>query len=278
MSPGEAFLASGRCAFQVPALQDYLENICRPAIGRFSVLRDARSVYAERDERGPWRIWRFREPGRSYVITGDPCGGGGGKDYAAMAVYDRDSWEQVAAYHGRPEPDEFARDMIRAGWLYKDQEGRPALLVPEANNHGAAVIAIMRERHYPHLWTFRSLSQRRDIRQVEFGWTTTTKSRKLALAALKEGVRERSLIIRDSAAIGEMLRFVVKVTANGTEREEADDGSNDDRVMAHAIAAVVLQRKVAGVFRPERFLSDPVIDEAPLDETYEPRVSAVTGY
>lgn len=281
MSAEEAFLATGRCAFRVDALQDYLEHWCSPGLGTFRLIRDATGVHADEDARGEWRVWRFREPGRRYVITGDPCGGVGGADSAAMCVYDLESWDQVAAYHGRPEPDEFERQMVRAGWLWKSTAGRPALLVPESNNHGAAVVTLLREHRYPNLWAYQRLDQRRDVRQTEYGWATTTSTRRLALAALKEGVTNRQLGIRDAAAIGEMLRFVVKITANGTEREEADAGAHDDRVIAHAIAAVVLQRPAAGVFNPAN--PDHTMDDDPYPgddkaDAYRPRVSTVTGY
>lgn len=279
MSAAEAFLATGRCAFHVPSLQEYLEHRCTPGLGLFTVERDSGGVYADADAKGRWRVWRFRQPGRHYIITADPCGGGGGEDSAAMCVYDRLSWDQVASYHGRPEPDELARDMIRAGWLWTSPGGKPALLVPEINGHGAGVMAILRERRYRNIWSHTRIDQRRDERQIEYGWNTTTQTRRIALASLKEGIRKGQLGIRDAAAIGEMLRFIVKVTGHGTEREEAGPGAHDDRVMAHAIAAVILQRPAAGAVNLDQAAEedfDPW-DDAPVDG-YTPRVSAITGY
>lgn len=274
-TPTEAFLASGRCAFHVPSLQVYLENRCTDGQGVFHIKRDASGVYAEDDPKeGMWRVWRFREPGRDYVITGDPCGGRGGEDFAAMAVYDRVSSDQVAAFHGKVEPDEFAKIMVRAGWLWSGHTGRPALLVPESNNHGHAVIALLREWRYPALWTYERIDQRRDAKTVEYGWPTTSSTRHIMLASLKEAIREGTMGIRDRAAIGEMMTFVVKVTGAGNEREEAETGMHDDRVIAHAIASVILQRPAAGVFDVERYRDDE-LDPSPA---YRPRTSSLTGY
>lgn len=282
MTPGEAFLATGRCAFNVEALAEYLEHRCTEGLGTFRIERDATGVYAEEDAKGPWRVWEFRKPGRLYCITGDPCGGVGGEDGAAMAVYDVESWDQVAAYHTRVEPAEFARDMVRAGWLWAGRDGRPALLIPEANNHGAGVITLLREWHYPRIWTYKRLDQRRAQQQVEYGWRTTSSTRPQMFSALKEGISSGSLGIRDPEAIGEMFRFVVKVNASGTEREEADAGAHDDRVVTHAIAAICLQRPSAGVYRPgiDRLVDDdPYPGEDPREpDGHRPRISAVTGY
>lgn len=242
MTAEEAFLSSGRCAFNTRALQDYLSLRVRPPalVGNLE-LEDQRIVWRPDDQNGQWEVWRWAEPGRSYLIAADVCGGGGGKDFSTAGVFDIESWDQVAAFHGRPEPSTFATFLIRAGWMWRSKNA-PALLAPEANDHGRAVLAILRERGYRNLWQMARFDQRRNTEVAQFGWLTTSASRPIMLAALKEAVRDGSLGIADAEAIDEMLTF--EVNKNG--REEAREGHFDDRVMMLAIAAAVLIRQASG--------------------------------
>ncbi len=270
LSPEEAFVASGRCAFDAQSLQWLLEHSCEPPAwrGRLAVthMDEGRDVVlCEAAERGAWRVWDWPRAGRSYLIAADACGGQGA-DYAAAAVYDTASWDQAAAFHGRVDPAELADELTKAGWLYQDA-GRPALLVPEANNHGQAVVALLAARGYPNLYEREAEPERRrrtlTASAARLGFETTAKTRPAALATLKACVRDGSLGIRDADAVLEMRRFVVTETG----REEADEGANDDRVLTHAIAAHVLARS------PQ---SKPL--PAVRAEPYVPQVSEVTAY
>ena len=93
----EAFISSGRCAFKTDRLKDYLRDYCRPHKRRGFIERPPQGVTFVEDERkGNWRVWKWRERGRRYLITGDPVGSGSGIDWASMGVYDIDAMEQVA--------------------------------------------------------------------------------------------------------------------------------------------------------------------------------------
>lgn len=240
MTPSEAFLSTGKCAFYTRALQDYLDNRCRPANkrGRLAVVNN-RVIWEDDPVNGLWRVWRWREEGRRYLITGDPCGGSGGTDYSSMGVWDMDSWDQVAAYHGRPEPIDFGIEMMVAGWRWRTGDGDPALLAPESNLDGRAVITVLREREYPNIFVMPTYDQNRDERTMQLGWATTTRTRPIMLATAKQMVREGTIGVRDNLTIGEMLTFEVHPK---TGKEQAREGKNDDRVMQTAIACVVLGR------------------------------------
>ncbi len=262
LTPAEAFLASGRCVFDVVALGELVEHSCRPAAwqGRLGVVDG--SIAPEADERGPWQVWQWPQEGRRYLVGADVCGGGGGSDFSAAVVLDAESGDQVAAYHGRPEPHVFARELVRAGWLWRTGE-RPALLVPESNNHGAAVVALLAEWGFPHVYNQDRFDQRTGKTATSLGWLTTTSTRPVAIAALQAGIREGWLGIRDKQAIAEMFRFV----ETDTGRFEASAGAHDDRVLAFGITAAVVQHSRQA--RPA-----PSVPSAP----YVPRVSKVTGY
>lgn len=243
LTPAEAFLATSGCDFDTDALQLLLDDSCRPAPWRGDLVEVAGKPRAVRRDGGPWQVWEAPQAGRTYVLAGDFSGGGSSSDATSITVVDAGSWEQVAVYWGRPNPDQAAAQMMLAGHLWRSPDG-PSLLAPEANNHGQAVVAHLVEAGYPRIYE----PERFDVARggtragTSRGWLMNGRSKPVAIAALQAGVRDGTLGIRDSAAIGEMLRF-----SGG----EASVG-HDDRVLAWAIAAAVLELSFAGLPRTER--------------------------
>lgn len=240
LSPAEAFLATSGCDFDTDALQLLLDESCRPAPWRGDLVERGGKPKAVRRDGGAWQVWEAPQPGRTYVLAGDFSGGGSSADATSIVVYDAASWEQTAAFWGRPNPDQAAKQMMLAGELWASPTG-PSLLVPEANNHGQSVTAHLAEQGYPRVYE----AERYDLQAggtragTQRGWLMNGKSKPVAISALQAGVREGTLGIRDSAAIGEMLRF-----SGG----EASVG-HDDRVISHALAAAVLAMSYSG--RPQ---------------------------
>lgn len=264
LTASEAFLASGNCVFEEDSLHQLLEGHCTPPVERVD-LRVPDPMGALRGQEivarpnGNWEVWSRPREGRRYVVAADPCGGGAGRDFAYAFVADADSWDQVAAFHGRPEPVEFARQLFMASVWYND-----ALLAPEVNNHGQAVVAALNEWRYPNLYRRRRTDQRVAAMTEMYGWETTVKSRAAMLGDLKDAIRHLDLGIRDAKVIGECLTFV----EDGRGREEAEEGNHDDRVLATAIATHVLAHAPDLKAKPET---------RPRQE-YIPRVSSKTGY
>lgn len=245
MSLNEAFLASGSGAFDASDLDWMRSHSARPAPWRGELDSVNGSIRPTMAGEGRWKVWQPPVPGRSYLISADSCGGTASGDFAAAAVYDTQSWDQVGAYHHRTPPRDFARQIARAGWLWNR-----ALLVPESNNHGHAVLALLSEWRYPNVYREESWATVRPVPGLNYGWTTTLKSRSHAIAILQAGVADGSLGIRDLEALGEMEQFVE--TESG--RYEAGPGAHDDRVMTHGIAAAVLEHsnRVRGVVETDR--------------------------
>jgi len=130
------------------------------------------------------------------------------------------------------------------------------------------VVALLREWAYPNIYGVETFDHRSQEERTTLGWVTDAKSRPLALSSLKDAISRGTLGIRDKLALTECLSFVVKETVNGTEREEADEGCHDDRVLAHAIAAAVLAHTRVG---------RPATPRAPRGP-YRYKVSSRTGY
>ncbi len=273
LTPEEAWISSGGCVFDGDALTDLETHSCRPPQKRLMVVHRLSwppdfthprppAPAAIPDSSGHWRVWADPDPSRRYLISADPCGGGGGQDYAAAVVLDADSYDEVASLHARLEPEQLARELVVAGMHYRGRDG-VALLVPEANNTGAAVIALLIEWRYPRIYQTEHFNQRTQQRTTQVGWLTTAKTRPVAIAALQTAVRTGEAGVRNQSAVAEMRRF----EDPGNGRPEAADGAHDDQVLAWAIGMAVLERTNAA--KPAaRTPQDP----------YVPRVSARTGY
>lgn len=249
MTDLEAFVASGSCDFDTASLQWYLDGYCSPPPWRGDLHEDGAGVRAVRAEAGRWLVWEEPRPGRTYIVTGDYSGGGASSDATALAVYDAGSWDQVAAYHGRPNPDQAARETQKAGRLWSSPTG-PSLLVPEANNHGQAVVAHLVDAGYPNIYEPEKFDIERGGTHAgrSHGWLMNGRSKHTAVSALQEGVRDRLMGIKDAQAVGEMLTFYGM---------EALEGKHDDRVIAHAIAAAVLRFSHRGRARPPLAPAEP---------------------
>lgn len=262
-TPAEAFRASGLCVFAKDALDDLAEHSIRPPLSRVDLRASKAGIVAEPHVTGAWEVWQWPVAGRSYLVAADCSGGGASSDFSSAGVYDVESWDQVAAFHGRPEPIPFAEQLILAGYLYRSADA-PALLCPEKNNHGEGVIATLIARKYPRIYEQERFDQRSGTKVTSPGWTQTQHTRRVAIAALQAGVSDGSIGIRDAGTLTEMSRFIDP----GDGKPRAEDGEHDDRVMQTAIAAAVLsfsRRPTAPAPRRPR-------------KAYTPRVSAKSGY
>lgn len=232
----ESFRASGSGAFDVDSLDLYRENSCELPERVGQIVQDAANIYFE-DGPGWWKIWEAPRPGHSYMISADSSGGHGA-DYSAAKLIDLVSLDQVGSFHAKVEPAVLARELWKAGYLYAGPTA-PALLVPESNNHGQAVVALLAEWGYENLFEQEVYDKRTRETTRRLGYATTPTSRPFLISSLQSVIREGTVGIRDVDDITEMEGFVWVDTPTGG-RYEAGDGGNDDRVMAWAIAAAVL--------------------------------------
>ena len=225
LTPEEAFVSTGHGVFDPEHLSWQIEHVVRSGTNY-----DFQEQQAAQRQNGHWTVWEEPKPNRRYIVTADPAGGGPHSDPSAASVYDVDAGIQVAAYNARPLPHQFARQLVYAGRIYAN-----AMLVPESNNTGNAVIAHLQNWGYGNIYMEERFSLPGQPTRKAYGWNTTQKSKQLAIDALRTQLRERTIGIRDAQAIEEMMRF----TEHAPGRYAAKSG-HDDRVVANAIAAAVL--------------------------------------
>lgn len=208
------FQASGDTFLQVDDIE-YIRNWIRNPIEKWG------------PDMGVW-VWDYPIKGKKYIISAD-VSRGDANDYSAFHVIDTEASSVVAEYRGKLPPDRFAQILAEAGRRYND-----ALLCPENNSYGYALIMKLVEMNYPNMY-FQNERDRysfmygsKDIGKI--GFQTNAKTRNQILTKLEEVLRTKQVLVKSSRLYEEIKTFVWK---NG--KAQAQRGQNDDLIISLAI-------------------------------------------
>lgn len=240
-TPDEAFIASGRNFFLVPALEK-LERSARgvrepltrgafhpPAVDLRKRAPSDRSpiVPAVNTARwGPLSIWEMPIAGEDYVIGADVSEGLMHRDESVAWVFRRSTCAFVARYATASlDPDLFGEQCALLGWFYGS-----ALLGIERNGPGISANLAARRIHYPRIWYDRAVDQLNEPERYRYGWNTSVATRLMMLNELEAEIREGLITMPSKEFFEQARRFV-----NNEGRPEAEVGEHDDEIMAAAI-------------------------------------------
>ena len=173
-------------------------------------------------------LWKYPLSEHKYIISAD-VSRGDANDYSTFCVIDTNVSEVVAEYRGKLPPDKFAEVLAEAGRRYND-----ALICPENNTYGYAVIMKLREIDYRNLYFLsekdRYAAMYGEVDLSKIGFTTSGKSRNQILTKLEEVLRKKQIRVYSTRFYEELKTFVWK-----NNKAQARRGANDDLVMALAI-------------------------------------------
>lgn len=225
----EAFLASGRPRFDIPALIVYEDLAEKTSVKTYTITdKPDRTVLASEDVGAPLKIWKMPQIGHDYVIGADTAEGLKDGDYSVADVIDTATLETVAKWRGHCDPDQFGFILDRLGRFYNY-----SLMGVEINNHGLAVVQRLRDLFYTNLYRReKGIDERFEEATSKLGWKTDMRTKPLMIDHLAEAIRERLIIDYDIVFADEAQSYVLD--DNG--RTNAEEGSFDDTVMAKAIA------------------------------------------
>lgn len=247
-SPVEAFVTSGRPVFRPEAIH---EAINKASSNKGIKCRFDGVTFIE-DSKGSFTLFKKPVSGQAYAIGADVAEGLEVGDFSTASVLDK-NFEQVAVYCGHIEPDRFGSVLVSLAKYYNN-----AVLAPENNNHGHAVLASIKSLGYFKL--FKREVQEELGREVldKVGWLTTAKSKMLMVDELVGAFRDGSIKINCINTLKEMMMLVIE-----------DDGNiilnSRDRVVALAISIqAIKQAALDSEFKASSPTQQRVIDPTRL--------------
>ena len=183
-----------------------------------------------------------KNPGAFVFTVGVDPAEGVGQDYSAGVVLMTDNRTGQArvlmTMHGFEDPTTFSFTLHRYILKYFKYGDYLPRVVVEANNHGGIILnnfRVNKDCLYPSNRLYYDIDKVGLPRRA--GFLTTSISRKRILNNLANSIRLGNIDIRDPAIIGELMTFTFKESkAAGGGRFEAEEGANDDLVMAIALA------------------------------------------
>lgn len=177
---------------------------------------------------GLW-IWKYPTTGTDYVVSAD-VSRGDSADYSTCQIIDTVNSEVVAEYKGKVRPDQFAEFLYDISTRYNT-----ALLCPEINTFGYAVVMKLHDKGYKNLYYQNPKDKYdamygKDPNLHKIGFNTQGGSRAQILTKLEEVIRKKQIIIHSSRLVDELKTFVYD-----GPRAQAMKGKHDDLIMALAI-------------------------------------------
>jgi hypothetical protein len=230
----EAFLTSGRPKFDMPTLRNYLKQCVDGQRGYLE--RKGGKVTFVPDSKGYIEIWEYPQSSKQYGIGGDVAKGLITGDYSAGPVYDENE-DMVALWHGHIDPDLFADQLELLGLYYNE-----AVIAPEENNQGLAVINRLKENYW-NIYKRTTYDKTTDTEKEQLGWWTSEKTKALAINNLARLIRTKQLGTKSKKFIQECMTYIIE--DNGSTN--AQKGSHDDIVMASAIILYIMPSYVTPV-------------------------------
>lgn len=185
------------------------------------------------DPRGFIRVWEWPAAGEKYIVGADVAEGTVNGDSSAAWVIKARNMEHVATFYGKLDPYAFANELNGLGRFYN-----LALLAPEKNNHGEAVVReLIHTYEYPNLYhrVLKGTDKQKDNKPArEFGWLTR-EPQKRAIQAMLNKVIGAGVPIHDHRFKVEALTWLL----DDRGKPETADGACDDVLMAAGIAYCV---------------------------------------
>lgn len=234
-TPLEAFVATGGCIFDLEGLQYITDQLTKEAFtSQELAARNADLAALQESRPYVFRFWGVPRMGQKFIISADPAGGGASGDYCAAYIFEVVSGEMYGSIHARLEPDEFAGILTTVATIFNN-----AMIIPERNLHGYAVIAMLQNNYgYGNIYKHED---------KQLGWPTNVKTKPLMEGILQRRIKEKDLTCYDINFVQEAQAYIRNGNKTG-----ASDGMHDDRVIAVGVGMAVLENYEAIALPPRR--------------------------
>ncbi len=219
----EAFLITGRPVFDAEKIAEYINfvktSVKAPRLGDL----DSELIFTP-SSMGRLKIWKEPQDKNRYSVGADPAEGLARGDPQSATVIDKINYEQVAEWHGRVTPDEFAHILKDLARYYNE-----GIIVPESNN--PTTVSYLKDIYY-RIYRRKEIGKWQDKSTKELGFRMTGKSKPLLIGGFTQLFDDDELMINSIATLREMSRFVEDVD----KKMKAEGKYYDDRVISFALA------------------------------------------
>ena len=209
----------------------------------------------------------------NFCMIGIDVASASGGDYSTIQIIDFVTCEQVAEYVGKLEPLTFARFVKTVAVMFSNN----LIIVENSGGFGITVLNFLADE--PE--NFNIFGETRKLGAMNIlkigkpslvpGLSTNSKSRPLIIEAMYNHVRENYNTVYSKRLASELMTLVNK---NG--KIQADDGYNDDLVMAYAFCFYVrkyapdsYQEILKKLERGKDVQKDLLMDDSFIDKFYE---------
>ncbi len=250
----KAFLRSGRRRFNAAGLKAQRAGIKAPVAGVLEEQAEGRIVWRETSEE-EGSILRYESPraGRRYLLCADTMTGASqvsGADPDCHAVFvlragyfeSGRGWVPPAVVARIKSPCRWDIDILEEQvWrLARHFGGRGGCMIVPEINMDRGLVELLKLRGAT-IYERQTYNEREGRVTGQLGWKTDKGTRERAVENLARAIRENGqegegFEIRDSHAVGELEKFVVKDSG----RSEAENGHHDDDVLSLAIGLATI--------------------------------------
>ena len=187
----------------------------------------------------------------------------GGTDFSSFVALSKTNQDVPLVYHAQETATITTNKILPVLQKIQQVTGVKPVLMPEANAGG--VYEIDRMLNSPYSPSFTMYRTKTGIgtmdtpEQKKYGWYTTSATRPKMLEELKNAIDNKLITIYDEATVNEMFAFIVNKKTSGW-KAEAENGKNDDLIMALAIAWQGYQTEQAPIVDTQAIQDLPSID------------------
>lgn len=263
MTPKEAFQSTGIGAFPRHKLDFQEKTFVQPptwhgqilfqgmhAAGKFlgEEIKPGQAIPKRETENQLW-IWEYAKPSETYYIGAD-VSSGQAHDYSAAPVWkvgkggSRDV--QVAEWHGKISPTEYAKVLYALGYYYQWAE----LAVEYAGPGVTTADFLFINLEYPKLYRPRHLDRIGKQMAAYAHWQTTMKTKTRIVTKMLESLLEDSIEIRSQVLLDELRKFRISSISDQGHISYSGLDSLDDDSMAAMIGLYCLRETLADYRSP----------------------------
>lgn len=234
----EAFLLSGSPFFATKSMRHYAQKKAPILyLAEWRVSPHKPTVAKLLKGEGPIEVYEEPRKGHKYAIAADVATGSG-TDFSCAAVIDLGNGKPVAELYMRGSYDQFTDQLHFLGMWYSDGQQPARLAVEIGGGYGDTVIAYLRDglkgrKPYARLYRYRGFERPDRPQAIRYGFPMNAKTRPKVINELRTWIEDELLEWIPPGLFDECRTFVHRDTKPSPR---AQDGCNDDRVMAWAIA------------------------------------------